>query len=73
MSGTLIVSLAELRRLPPLDFDHDQQRAEYEPCTNVCPDCEGAGKMYSYLDDLADTSISPIECERCEGVGELFE
>ena len=36
--------------------DHD-----YDPPTNMCPDCEGHGKMNGET------------CERCNGHGEVFE
>jgi len=36
---------------------------DFEPETNMCPDCEGSGQD-------PDTGE---ECERCAGVGELFE
>ena len=37
--------------------DHD-----YDPPTNMCPDCEGTGK-----------DQEGGECERCYGHGEVFE
>jgi len=43
------------------DEDVDVDYKDFEPATNMCPDCEGEGKR----DGKA--------CERCHGAGEVFE
>ena len=43
------------------ESDDDVDYKDFEPATNMCPDCEGKGKR----DGKA--------CERCHGAGEVFE
>ena len=44
----------------PNDPSYDDH-AEFEPATNMCPDCEGSGYDGEY------------GCDRCDGVGEIHE
>lgn len=48
-----------------LNDSYDDDFERFEPATNMCPKCEGKGKV------KRDGKM--IECDRCDGVGEVFE
>ncbi|MHA1290369.1 MAG: hypothetical protein ACTSPB_23560, partial [Candidatus Thorarchaeota archaeon] len=41
---------------------------EFEPATNMCPDCEGSGQVHAGGDEQG-----LWDCDRCNGEGEIFE
>lgn len=53
-----------------LNDQDDREPAYPYPATNICPDCEGSGKI-----ETRTAHGRPImdRCERCYGVGEVFE
>jgi hypothetical protein len=51
-------------RVRPIKTEDEEYNSDFEPKTNMCPDCEGEGHV-------AGDQNTP--CERCDGVGEVFE
>jgi hypothetical protein len=60
---SLEVSIDDI--LPTRDYNDD-----FEPATNMCPDCEGSG-----MDRIKNAELPGYghECERCNGEGAVFE
>lgn len=52
------------------EFEDDYED-DFEPATNMCPECEGSGQ-----NRMSQDSAFPgqsYDCERCNGEGEIFE
>lgn len=59
----------------PGDWDHgynyEDNENDFEPTTNMCPECEGTGHRIAGSDHLFPGLN--YECERCDGEGAIFE
>ena len=58
------------------DIFQDQR----ERASKVCPECDGDGKVVevtyrrqSFSRDIGEPYEDPVDCERCQGEGAIFE